>query len=76
MKFSFSIPDFINDIEKMRQKNRVEYIDAIVTWCEKHNVEVEYVAGIIKKDPVFRSKLEVEAEGLNIIKRGGSRLPF
>ena len=76
MKLSFSIPDFINDIEKMRQKNRVEYIDAIVTWCEKHNIEVEYVAGIIKKDPVLRSKLEVEAEGLNIIKRVGSKLPF
>jgi hypothetical protein len=76
MKLSFSIPDFINDIEKMRQKNRVEYIDAIVTWCEKHSIEVEYVAGIIKKDPVLRSKLEVEAEGLNIIKRVGSKLPF
>jgi hypothetical protein len=37
-------------------------------------VEVEYAAALIKKDPVFKSKIEVEAENLNILKKG-ARLP-
>ena len=65
---------FSIEIEKLVSKNKIEYIDAIVYWCEKNNVEVEYAAGIIKKDPVLRSKLQIEAENLNILKKG-ARLP-
>ncbi len=31
-----------------------------------------YVAGLIKKDPVFKSKIQVEAENLNILKKGAT----
>lgn len=71
----FDITKFTKDIERMREKNKVEYIDAIVTWCEKNKFEVEYVASIVKKDPVLKSKLQVEAENMNIIKKTAT-LPF
>lgn len=71
----FDSTKFIKEIERMREKNRVEYIDAIVTWCEKNKVEVEYIASIVKKDPVLKSKLQVEAENMNIIKKT-AKLPF
>jgi hypothetical protein len=57
-----------------RDKN-IEYIDAVVLWCEKNKIEIEFVAGLIKKDPVFKSKIQVEAENLNVLKRG-ARLPI
>jgi hypothetical protein len=38
-------------------------------------VEIEYVASFIKKDPVFKSKIEAEAENLNILKKT-ARLPI
>ena len=41
---------FIEDIEKLCRTKNVEYIDAVIMWCEKHKVEVEYAAGVIKKD--------------------------
>jgi hypothetical protein len=65
---------FVQEIETLCQTKSIEYIDAVVYWCEKNNVEVEYAAALIKKDPVFKSKIEVEAENLNILKKG-ARLP-
>jgi len=59
----------------MRRDGQLEYVDAIVSWCEKNGVEVEYAASIIKKDPVLRSKLQVEAEDKNIVKKT-AKLPF
>ena len=75
MKVTFDLSKFMEDIDAMRRKTNVEYIDAVVFWCEKNNVEVEYVAAIIKKDPVFKSKIMMEAEELNFMKKTQS-LPF
>jgi hypothetical protein len=65
----------IEEIEKLCRTKNIEYIDAVVHWCEKNKIEVEYMAGLIKKDPVFKSKIQAEAENLNILKRG-ARLPI
>jgi hypothetical protein len=67
--------NFAVEIEKMCQEKSIEYIDAVVLWCEKNNIEVEYAANLIKKDPLFKAKIEIEAENLNIIKKQ-ARLPI
>lgn len=61
--------NFTTEVELITQEKRVNYIDAIVIWCEANNVEVEYVADIIKKDAVMHSKIKADAESLNILKR-------
>jgi hypothetical protein len=66
---------FIEEIDKLCSTKNIEYIDAIVIWCEKNNLEVEVAAGWIKKDPVMKSKVQAEAENINVLKRG-ARLPF
>jgi len=66
---------FVEEIEKLCKKKNLEYIDAIVLWCEKNKLEVETAAYWIRKDPVMKAKLQVEAENLNILKRG-ARLPI
>jgi len=66
---------FTADIDNMCYEKNMEYIDAVVLWCERNNIEVEYAASIIKKDPVFKSKIQVEAENLNILKKS-ARLPI
>lgn len=73
--FFSSNTTFAQDIEKLNKDSGIEYIDAIVQWCEKHQLEVEYAANMIKKDPVLKAKVQVEAENLNFIKRP-SRLPI
>lgn len=66
---------FVEEIEKLCKEKNIEYIDAIVFWCQKNNLEIETAAYWIKRDPVMKSKVQVEAENLNILKRG-ARLPI
>jgi hypothetical protein len=66
---------FVEEIEKLCRDKNIEYIDAIVFWCQKNNLEVETAAYWIKKDPVMKSKVQLEAENLNVLKRG-ARLPI
>jgi hypothetical protein len=72
---SLSNSSFVEDIEKMCRVKKIDYIDAVVHWCEVNKVEIESVASIIKKDPVFKSKIQQEAENLNILK-SGAKLPI
>lgn len=66
--------NFVEEIEVICREKNIEYIDAVVMWCEKNNLEVETAAYWIKRDPTMKSKIQAEAENLNIIKRG-ARLP-
>lgn len=63
---------FIEEIESICKNKKVEYIDAIIMWCENNNVEVEIAASWIKKEPTIKYKVQAEAEELNFIKRGAT----
>ncbi|CAB4162725.1 Phage late-transcription coactivator [uncultured Caudovirales phage] len=67
--------NFVLEIETLCKKKGLEYIDAVILFCESNNIEVETAAFWIKKDPVFKLKIQAEAENLNILKRG-ARLPL
>jgi hypothetical protein len=71
----FKNSNFVIEIEAICKEKNIEYIDAVVFWCNKNNLEVETAAYWIKKDPVMKSKIQYEAENLNILKKG-SRLPI
>jgi hypothetical protein len=71
----FKGSSFVEEVEKLCRTKNIEYIDAVVFWCEKNNLEIETAAYWIKKDPVMRSKIQFEAENLNVLKRG-ARLPI
>lgn len=66
--------EFAKTIETMCIDKGMDYIDAIVTWCKDNDVEIETIANYIKKDQVLKSKIQIEAENLNILKKG-ARLP-
>lgn len=65
---------FVEEVEKLCRDKNIEYIEAVIYWCEKNNLEVETAAYWIKKDPVMRSKIQLEAENINVLKKG-ARLP-
>lgn len=58
--------DFISDINKL-VSNGVPMIDAIVDYCEKHNIELDVAASIIKSNPKSKLKVQIEAEDLNFL---------
>ena len=65
---------FAEEIEQMC-RDGVEYIDAVIEWCGKNNIEIEHAAAMIKKDVNLKSKIQLEAENMNIIKKT-ARLPI
>ena len=70
-KFSFDIQ---KEIEKLT-RNGTDIIDAIVHVCAQHNIDLETAASLIKKDAVLKSKLQIEAENMNILRKS-ARLPI
>jgi hypothetical protein len=70
-----AVNKFVEEVEKLCRTKNIEYIDAVVLWCEKNNLEVETAAYWIKRDPTMKAKIQAEAENLNVLKRG-ARLPF
>ncbi len=59
---------FNTEIENIIAERKMDYIDAILLWCEKNKVEVEYAAVMVKNNINLCSKVQVEAEALKILK--------
>ena len=53
-------------IENIVLRESVNYIDAIVLFCEKENIEVESVSKLMTKP--LKEKLKVDATRLNYMK--------
>ena len=67
---------FAQEIESLVQINEdMNYIDAIVYFCEKNNIDVESVPKLISKP--LKEKIKYEAMELNFLKRSSrARLPI
>ena len=61
-------------IEEMVRETGIEYIDAVISYCEINHLEVEAIAEIIQKLPNLKLKIELEAEELHYLKKT-ARLP-
>ena len=60
-------------IEKAVQQHRLSYMDAIVWWCEEHEMEIEVAAKLC--NGVIKEKLRYEAQELNFLEKP-NRLPI
>lgn len=58
---------FIKDIETLVTKYKLDYMDAVVHYCEKNNIEIEAAAAIIRNNIRIKSKLQAECEELNFL---------
>jgi hypothetical protein len=67
--------EFFLEIETIVTEFNVNYLDAILMYVEKNNLEVESVAAIVKKHPTIKSRLQEDCEGLNLLERQ-ARLPI
>ena len=58
---------FSQEVEKIASENTMNYIDAIVHYCETNEIEVESVPKLISKP--LKEKLKYDAQKLNFIKK-------
>lgn len=66
---------FIKEIDRIVSTYDIDYMDAVIHFCEKNNIEVETAASIIRSNLKIKSKLQLEAENLNFLPKS-AKLPF
>jgi hypothetical protein len=66
---------FTEAIENFVQETQMTYIDAIVEYCDRNNIEVESVGKLISKP--LKEKIRYEATELNYLKKTSlAKLPL
>ena len=58
---------FAQEIEKLVKNENLNYIDAIVLFCEENNIEIDSITKLISKP--LKEKLKCDAQQLNFMKK-------
>jgi hypothetical protein len=66
---------FMQEIDKLVDENKMEYIDAVIHFCTLNDIEIETAASLIKGSAKMKAKIQLEAEELNYLPKS-SRLPL
>ena len=67
--------DFAKEISQLVSDKGIGFFDAVIYYCETNNLEVETAASMIKQSTVLKSKIQYEAEELNLMRKT-ARLPI
>ena len=66
---------FAQEIEKLVKQERINYIDAIVLYCEENSIEIDSITKLISKP--LKEKLKCDAQQLNFMKKTSkAKLPL
>jgi len=65
---------FSNIIFDKVKSSKIEYLDAIVSYCAEKELDIDSIVSLIS--PALKSKMEEEAIGLRLIKNSSPRLTF
>jgi hypothetical protein len=66
-------PDSIHQDISHMLSNGVTYIDAIVEYAKKNDLEIETVAEIVRRSSVIKEKIREEALKMKLVKKDDVR---
>jgi hypothetical protein len=66
---------FYEAIDNLVKHHDLSYMDAIVYYCEKNDIEIETAASLIKGNFRIKSSIQSEGEQLNFLPKA-ARLPI
>ena len=61
--------EFSDEIEKTVLNKGINYLEAVMIYIEKYNVDPELIASIIKKNHSLKGKLQVDCQKLNLLEK-------
>jgi len=69
LKFSkiMTTDSFYKEIDTMVTEHNLTFMDAIVHYCEKHGMEIEVAAAMIKGNLRIKAQMQQEGEQLNFL---------
>lgn len=59
--------EFAEQIEIVVREKRLDYIDAVVYYCEKNSIDIETAADLIKSNAKLKVKVRLSAEDANYL---------
>lgn len=59
--------DFMIEVDKIAESNKLSYIDAVLYYCEKTGIEIETAASLIKGSAKMKAKVQLDAEDQNYL---------
>lgn len=65
---------FFAHIEELVQEKELTYLEAVKHYMDEIGLEIEVAVSLMNMK--LKEKLEEEAQGLNLIKKSGSKLPL
>lgn len=77
LKFAkaLSTERFYKEVEVLVTKHNLNYMDAVVFFCEKNDIEVETAASMIRSNQRIKSHIQTEGEALNFLPKT-AKLPI
>jgi len=66
---------FMQEIDKLVEDKKMEYIEAVMYYCNENDIEIETAASLIKGSAKMKAKIQFEAENLNYLPKSG-KLPI
>jgi hypothetical protein len=60
-----TIRDFQREVESLAFEKRIEFMEAVILYCETTGMEIEVAGQLIKTSAKMKAKIQDEAEALN-----------
>ncbi len=67
--------NILQEIDNLVNIKNISYMDACLHYCERNNIEPDFIGELIKSSSLFKSRLQSEAEDLNFLPKS-IRLPI
>ena len=66
---------FASEIEELVWQLDINYMEAVLLYCERSGLELETAASLVKMNAALKGKMQGEAEDLNFLPKV-ARLPI
>lgn len=57
-----NVQDFLQKIDSIAIEKRIDYMDAVLWYCEQTGLEIETAAELIRKNAKFKARIKTDAE--------------
>lgn len=61
--------EFVAHIHKTARQSDCSYMEAVIDYAQKNDIEIEAIADIIRKNPNLKSRIQDEAEDLFMMEK-------
>jgi hypothetical protein len=69
MMLKLQYDDFFEYVYKISRQPDSNYMEAVLDYAHKNDIEIEALADIIRKNPNIKSRIQDEAEDLRLMER-------